>query len=105
MLIGGLKDVADLMGVTSKQVYMWHQRREKNGFPEAVAQVHLPRRPGDKRKAPLFDLEAVVDWYANYDPRARTGKHWQEKRGDGVPPKNRSKKTQEEWRRRQGIEV
>lgn len=67
---------------------MWHRRRSRNGFPEAIAATHLPQHPGDKRRSPLFDLDSVVDWWLNYDPLARHGKHWSEKRkvSDGGRP-------------------
>ena len=72
--------IARLLGVKSNQVYMWHQRRAKNGFPEHRASVIVPQYPGDKRKSKLFDLNEVTDWWATYDPRARSGAHWAEKR-------------------------
>lgn len=76
----GLRFVAELLGVTSNQVYMWHQRRRTTGFPDAVAQVNIPQHPGDKRKAPLFDVDEVVDWWATYDPNRNRGGHWARKR-------------------------
>lgn len=74
----------DLLGVSSNQLWMWHNRRATTGFPEAVAQVHIPQHMGDKRKAPLFDLEAVLEWHADYDPNAHRGSHWATKRANGV---------------------
>lgn len=74
------KAIAETLGVTGNQVYMWHQRRHKNGFPDAIASTLVPQYPGDKTKTPLFDLSAVIDWYAAYDPLSRNGKHWAEKR-------------------------
>lgn len=76
----GLAVIARLLGKSNNQVYMWHQRRKRNGFPEAVASVHIPHYPGDKRKAPLFDLMEVTEWWGEYNPYARHGKHWAEKR-------------------------
>lgn len=76
-----MKHLADLLGVTGNQIYMWYQRRHTTGFPEAVAQTLVPQFPGDKRRTPLFDPEAVADWWSEYDPNANRGAHWAEKRG------------------------
>jgi len=60
------KDLADLLGVSSNQVYMWHERRASNGFPEATG-VCKKRRPGPKG-SPVFDPVAVLNWYRDYEP-------------------------------------
>lgn len=69
-----------MFGVSSNQVYMWYRRRHTTGFPEARAQVHRPQHPGDKRKAPLFDLHEVAEWWATYDPNRNRGAHFAVKR-------------------------
>lgn len=64
-------EIGRRLGVSRKQVYMWHHRRTRNGFP-AVADV-IGRHP-------LFRWPAVERWRAGYVP----------KRG-GRPPRNRTK--------------
>lgn len=76
----GMKGISELLGVSNKQVYMWHYRRAKNGFPEPRAMTLVPQYAGDKRRTPLFDVMEVVDWYSTYDPLSRHGSHWAEKR-------------------------
>jgi hypothetical protein len=76
----GFRAIRQLLGVSSNQVYMWYQRRHTTGFPEALAQVHLPQHPGDKRKAPLFDQQEVSEWWADYDPDRNRGAHFAIKR-------------------------
>lgn len=63
--------IAHLLGVSRNQVYMWGQRRERNGFPEPVGTY----RGSDGRctTSPVFDLNEVVAWYVNYDPKAGAG--------------------------------
>ena len=95
-----LTELARLLGVSTNQVWTWHQRREKNGFPEAIGSVIKPRG-GGRRKAPFFDPDEVVRWHQSYDPYARTGEHWHERR-DGGPPKNRGRKWQDKWRAEHG---
>lgn len=80
MTLVGFRTIRLLLGVTGNQVYMWHQRRKTTGFPEAKAQVHLPQHPGDKRKAPLFDLMEVTEWWATWDPNRNRGAHFARKR-------------------------
>lgn len=95
----GIAVIARLLDRTSNQVHMWHRRRT-GGFPEPVASVHIPQYAGDKRKAPLFDLTEVTEWWADYNPQTNRGKHWQDKRGEGVPPQRRGS-TRDEWASRQ----
>lgn len=59
--------VAEALGVSGNQIYMWHQRRDKNGFPPAIAQIHIPTGSGVNRGAPLYDLDAVIAWHRTYD--------------------------------------
>ena len=70
-----MRALAALLGVTSNQVYMWHQRRHTTGFPSMVAQTLTPQFPGDKRRSPLFDVEAVMDWYAEWDANRNRGSY------------------------------
>ena len=76
----GMKTLSILLGVPNKRIYMWHQRRRTNGFPPQRGSVHVPQYPGDKRRAPLFDLLEVTEWWGYYDPNANRGRHWAEKR-------------------------
>jgi phage anti-repressor protein len=70
----------EFLGVSANQVYMWHKRRHTTGFPEEVASVVVPQYQGDKRGAPLYDLEEVTDWYLTYDKNKNRGSHWARKR-------------------------
>lgn len=75
-----MSEIARLLDVSLNQVFMWHQRRRTNGFPEAVASVIARRGHGGPHRAPLFILREVLQWHEDYNPRARLGKHWAEKR-------------------------
>lgn len=70
-----MKQIATLLGVSSNQVYMWHQRRHTTGFPGMVAQTIRPHHPGDKKRSPLFDVDEVVDWFSQWDPNHNRGAH------------------------------
>lgn len=96
------RDLARYVGVEPRRVSSWYARRAGNGFPEAAGRVEAPQYGGDHVGAPLFDLDEVLEWLESREDRR--GKHWQAKRGDGVPPKNRGTKVQEAWknRRREG---
>jgi hypothetical protein len=61
--------LTDLFGarVTSNQVYMWHQRQARNGFPQPVGRNDGSRNKRQK-DAPDFDLEEVLNWRLNYTP-------------------------------------
>lgn len=72
-------EIARFLGVSPNQVYMWYKRRSKNGFPEPWAYTIAAPRGGPKR-APMFNITEVVEWYIGYEPYARHGKHWGEKR-------------------------
>jgi hypothetical protein len=50
-------------GVTPRQVFMWHQRRANNGFPEAACYQERRRTP-----VPVFDPREVRAWRVNYVP-------------------------------------
>lgn len=78
----GLVDSPELgikLGVSTNQVYMWHKRRARNGFPEAVAmKPHGTRRDRDARAKFLWRLEDVIEWRKQYKPSkggAGTHKH------------------------------
>jgi hypothetical protein len=58
-------DLAKELGVKTNQVYMWHTRRTRNGFPEPV----LHRDAGNGvTDAPWFDIDEVITWHASYAP-------------------------------------
>jgi len=65
---GTYKDIAELLGVTSNQVYAWHKRARTTGFPEPE---HYVSGHGDLRLlgAPEFDFEKVLRWHENYVPK------------------------------------
>lgn len=65
MRLATFVDLGKGMGVTRNQVYMWYQRRLRNGFPEPV----LHRSAGNgANDAPWFDLDEVLAWHASYTP-------------------------------------
>lgn len=82
MTFASLALIANLLGVSGNQVYMWHQRRGTTGFPEAILCVLQPEHPGDKKRSLRFDLDEVVDWWATYDPNKARGAHWAAKRAE-----------------------
>jgi hypothetical protein len=66
MRLATFVDIAKELGTTSNQIYMWYQRRERNGFPEPV----LHRSAGNGiNDAPWFDIDEVLEWRAAYTPR------------------------------------
>lgn len=65
MRLATFVDMGEELGVTRNQLYMWHQRRENNGFPEPV--LHRPASNGVK-DAPWFDIDEVLEWRAAYVP-------------------------------------
>lgn len=73
-----LKRLGEVLDVTPRQLHAWATRRRTSGFPEPVAQVLAPQYPGDKRRAPLYDLTAVLEWRRTY--RGNRGAHWALKR-------------------------
>lgn len=79
-----MKGIASLLGVSSNQVYMWHQRRATSGFPCMVAQTIKPHHPGDKKRSPLFDVDEVVNWYSKWDPNRNRGAHLPSKKSRPV---------------------
>lgn len=85
----GLGVIAKVLGVPPKQVWAWHHRRRTSGFPEAVGSTLRPHYPGDKKKSPLFNLDAVVDWWITYDPNANRGEHWKVKNGEAYKRERR----------------
>lgn len=72
--------VAAALGVTGNRVYMWNQRRRTTRFPAPVASTLRPSSPGQNIGTPLWHLPAVLAWWEGFDPNARRGKHWAEKR-------------------------
>lgn len=60
--------IAEELGVTLNRVSMWHQRRERNGFPESIGRMEIGEGRSHRREARVWDLDAVKDWYKNYVP-------------------------------------
>lgn len=75
----GLRDLCTELGVTSRQIHAWHSRGTA-GFPEPVEFSTTAAYPGGRTQSPLFDLEAVKQWFAAYDPQKGRGAHWAAKR-------------------------
>lgn len=61
-----LTQIAQLLGVSTNQVHMWHTRQGANGFPEPIGSVIRP--VAGPRKGPLFDVDAVIEWHLGYNP-------------------------------------
>lgn len=74
-----LTELARLLGVSTNQVWTWHDRRDRNGFPASIGCCIAPKGGGRKR-SPMFDPQTVVEWWVEYEPMARHGKHWASKR-------------------------
>lgn len=55
----GIGDIARLFMLSPQTVSNWYTRRDRNGFPEAVAQLSA---------TPVFDVNEVVRWYGRYVP-------------------------------------
>lgn len=64
MRLATFVDLAKELGVKTNQVFMWHQRRDRNGFPEPV--MHRPSSNG--LMAPWFDVDEVLQWRVSYVP-------------------------------------
>lgn len=76
MRLATFTDLANELDVKTNQVFMWSQRRERNGFPEPVL-----RRPAKNGLvAPWFDVEEVLEWRAHYVP-AKGGYHKHKPKG------------------------
>lgn len=52
-------DVAALFMVGKTVISNWYARRDRNGFPEAVAVL---------MSGPVFDVNEVAAWYGRYVP-------------------------------------
>lgn len=68
MNLASPKVLAKTLGVSGNQIYTWHQRRHRNGFPEAVAASLVSSGRGGRKRFPLFDLGEVLAWYEQYVP-------------------------------------
>jgi hypothetical protein len=58
-------DLGRVFGVSTNQMWTWYQRREANGFPEPADTKPWGRKG---RRVPLFDVDAVAAWLAQYVP-------------------------------------
>lgn len=63
---GTYSDLALVLGVKTNQVYMWAQRRGRNGFPDPIS--HKPTGRSKTKTTPLFDIQQVIDWWMEYEP-------------------------------------
>lgn len=57
-------ELAAELGVDRRQVYQWHARRARNGFPEHAREE---RRRG-KTPTKMWDLDEVLRWRQQYVP-------------------------------------
>lgn len=70
--VANMSQAAHLLMVSTNQIYMWHKRRERNGFPEPIGCViaHPGTYKGSGRKrGPLWDVNEIVHWYTHYVPK------------------------------------
>ena len=66
-----LTEIAKRLEVTPNQVFMWHCRRERNGFPEAVGHHHptgARRTKGIGRPGKVWRWPEVKAWHDIYTP-------------------------------------
>lgn len=64
--LGGVAEIADLLGVGVTVASNWHGKRERTGFPAAL--------PVELARGALWDLQEVLVWWLAWVPRVR-GKH------------------------------
>jgi hypothetical protein len=57
--IAGLAEIARLFIVSKSCAHNWYMRRDRNGYPEAIATL---------ASGALFDIDEVVEWYVHYVP-------------------------------------
>jgi hypothetical protein len=57
--IAAVGDIARLFMVGKTTAAQWYARRDRNGYPEAIAYISC---------GALFDLNEVIEWYGNYHP-------------------------------------
>lgn len=74
--------IARKLGVSSKQVWTWYQRRHVNNFPEPTSFRTIGCRPRHKPKSRrLWNLNDVLEWHASYVPaRGGAGYHVKNRR-------------------------
>jgi hypothetical protein len=69
--LGRYRDLAAILRVTPNQVYMWHQRAERNGFPQPVACYiggGVGSRGRGSKGGPMFVINDVMVWWLSYTP-------------------------------------
>ena len=76
--IAGLAEIADIFGVSKQTASNWHARRDRNGYPEAIAYLAC---------GAVFDINEVIQWYGHYIPLkgGRPGRHPRIENGQPVP--------------------
>lgn len=60
--------IAQELGVSVNQCSMWHARRHKNGFPEAIGRMEIGEGRSHRLDAKVWDLDEVLRWHAQYVP-------------------------------------
>lgn len=63
-----MSQLARRMNVSRNQIWTWHHRRDRNGFPESVGYGSTRDERGVSTKVQLFDVDAVLEWRASYVP-------------------------------------
>lgn len=58
-----MTELAGELHVDRRQVWTWHKRRDRNGFPAPVRTI---KRLG--REVPVWDLAEVKEWRRGYRP-------------------------------------
>ena len=59
-----MSEIARLLGVSRQQVWAWHDRRKRNGFPEHHDLVH--RTMGEPVR--VWRRSVVEQWFDSYVP-------------------------------------
>lgn len=59
LVLAGVAELSELLTVRRTTISQWHSRQSTNKFPSPVADLAM---------GPVWDQDAVVDWYKGYKP-------------------------------------
>jgi transposase len=74
------RQLADALGVSTNQIYMWFKRSDRNGFPAPKEEKGPGERGRRQRNSNLWVANEVLTWHRHYVPS---------KGGSGTHRKNR----------------
>lgn len=57
------REIAEAIGVTKGAVFGWAERREENDMPRPI---RYDKRHGGGNPSPIYDLDAVLAWHAEF---------------------------------------